>query len=293
VTRELSADPAQLDELGRRFDLSAQTLAAIGSTVSARLTHAEWFGQDAEQARYDWQSYYHGRFINLADLLRELAQTLHRNATSQRQTSDDPGGFGSFGDGIMTLPYLVNPRDLHTFRDPFPNLDSVIEGILAGLGLAGLAEGLDDLAKHLPSLRGLVKLIPEDLITLGKQFGPIGDIVGIVYDASQGQWDGVLLGVTSLGLLAVGAVAVAVGSVPIAIAAGIGGLVIGAVELAPMAGRMIGPAVEAISGGIADGVDAIADVAAPVIEGAKEFAGDVVEAGGQVLNNLNPLNWRW
>ncbi len=308
MNRDLGADPVQLDELGRNFDLGATSLAEIGNRVAHQFGQAEWFGSDAEQVRYDWDSYYHGRCHTLADMLREAAQLLWRQAEQQRRTSTDLGGHGSIGGtyppGLSGLSGLLG--DLGNF---------FIDDLLLKLGIAGLVQDISDLQKHFPDLAGLVKHIPADLLKVTKILGPFGDPLQILIGAARGDWDEVALGALSLGLAGVVVVAGVAGMPLLAGAAAVMGTGLAVYEIGTavyealpaiieiggagielvtqIGGELIGPAVSAIaepiSAGVQAGVEMVTDVAAPIVNGVADFAGDAWDAGANALDRINPF----
>lgn len=175
----LGADVADLEDLAETLLASATTLQGTADEVTSSLRVAWWEGAFADGYRQSWNSADRAALVEAADVLRELATDLTRQADQQRGASEVGGAGASPGPGgRRPMPGDGSPPgggvpgdggvpaggddDLDSLRDRIA--DTPLGAVLGGLWAAG--QGLfDDAEAWLEEVRARQQLV-EDLLAL-------------------------------------------------------------------------------------------------------------------------------
>jgi WXG100 family type VII secretion target len=83
----LGADPEQLDQLSRKFEQEAQQISQATQQISSQVQSTWWEGPDSDRFKNEWNGQYAAQLRRIAEALREVGQTVRRQAAQQRQTS--------------------------------------------------------------------------------------------------------------------------------------------------------------------------------------------------------------
>lgn len=128
MTGMIGADPQDLESLAGTMAEGAKTLDAANMRLKSSFQHAKWHGDDAQRAKADFAGKQAPQLSRVADILRDTAKQLRRDAQEQvRASAADggagPGGFGGFK--AMPLPAPV------TLLPPGAGGDASLGGVAA------------------------------------------------------------------------------------------------------------------------------------------------------------------
>jgi WXG100 family type VII secretion target len=84
---QLGADVEELDRLARKFDEEAQQISQATQQISSQVQSTWWEGPDSDRFKNEWNGQYAAQLRRIAEALREVGQTVRRQAAQQRQTS--------------------------------------------------------------------------------------------------------------------------------------------------------------------------------------------------------------
>src|SRR5690348_15150779 len=80
VTGYVGADPDRLDALAQQLLTHAQQLEELRSRLSSQLLDAGWIGQDADDARAEWESHHAQMIGRSLSILHDMSHALSVNA---------------------------------------------------------------------------------------------------------------------------------------------------------------------------------------------------------------------
>lgn len=84
---KLGADVEQLDTLSKKFDQEAEQLSQAINQIGSQVKSAWWEGKDADRFRQEWEGTYASQLRKIAESLKQVGQTVRKQAQQQRQTS--------------------------------------------------------------------------------------------------------------------------------------------------------------------------------------------------------------
>lgn len=203
------ADPDELDRTaGRLAQLSSQVDTCVGQ-VNGVVGGVQWLGHTGDHFRHSWNGSLSPRLRECAHALRDMSDTLRRNAAEQRQasglggssggmrsfagvpgTGGSGGGLNGFLDGIG-----MSAGDVKKLLDGASDVFAVPDlfGTLATLGLtggAGFASFVSQ-ANHAMDLPGL-KQLGSGVSGLASMVDAAVEGFTIGTDLAQGDYVGAL-----------------------------------------------------------------------------------------------------
>ena len=148
MTGMIGADPQELKDLARTMDAGAKTLDVAKMRLKSSFQNIKWNGDDAQRAKSNFAGTHVPQLSRVADMLRETAAELRKDAQEQVTASAAGGGLR-----VMPLPVNILPdvKNGHGLLGPIAR---ALPLIIDADDLADIREGLHALPDHVNDFRG-------------------------------------------------------------------------------------------------------------------------------------------